>query len=79
MRDYDGVPEQSPEPHDKYVSVAHCPTCDSDELGEMVIIKEWRRIIAWRNESPWKMEEEDRDDVMYETPRFYCFNCEDEF
>ena len=79
MKDYNGVPERDPNPPDRYVWVAKCPHCGCEELGEVVFVASYRRIVDWCDKEPWLTEEDDREDMDYREPRFYCCGCGENF
>lgn len=77
MRDlYDTRLDHPPE---RLYRVAVCPECGCEELGEMINVISYRRILSWDDGKPWDSEEEESIDQEYLDPRYYCCNCGDEF
>ena len=73
------VPERDPNPPDRWVDVPHCPECDYDTIGIAVTTISFREIIRWEDRVPVEDEEQDRDDIGYHDPKYYCPGCGAEF
>jgi len=60
-------------------TIALCPECGDEEIGQVVIRSHFERIDSWRDERPWDTSEEDVEFMDFGTPRYYCCYCGHEF
>jgi hypothetical protein len=80
MNDYDLYDTRLDYPPEKLITIAVCPECGCDELGQIVVRDCFERIYDWEDGEPYTTEDDGEQEFKdFGDPRYYCCNCGEGF